>query len=340
MRVAAALIVVSALALCATPVRAQTVGTYTACEPVGAASIVQVSGASCGEAGALAAALVAAPAESAPDVLKAAGWSPLRAQTTDDNAEHDLVALRGTAALRIRRPGSGPDLDGWSAGRELIFARGALVGGKPVPRGAVLCTSAFLVRMPSGNLGGLSASHCGGTRKDGTVHRRNVALRRPPQPGIVLGRVRRNVERTKPLDALVLPIPSGPGRPISAVIDRGISQPPWPVAGTAKATSGRDVCFSGRTSGADQCGQIVGNDARGAERVLSIFAGLLVRCTTITAREGDSGGPVYTAPAGDGTVRAVGITTLVVGRRSRMCFTPLGPVLGTLRASVITSAGV
>jgi len=337
MRAVAAPIVLSALALCATPARAQVSGTYTPCAPVGEASIVEVSGASCDEARSLATALVAAPADSAPAVLASAGWSALRAQSTDDQTEHDLIAIRGASTVRIRRPGSGPDLDGWSAGRELLFARGKLVGGKPVPNGAALCTSAFVVRMAGGRVGGLSAAHCAGTRKDGTVHRRYVALRRPPQPGIVLGRVQRNIERTKPLDALVLPIPSGPNRPVAAVIDRGISLPPWRIAGAAPSTSGRRVCFSGRTSGADQCGEIVGNDARRAERWLSIFAGLLVRCTSITAHEGDSGGPVYTAPAEDGTVRAVGITTLVFGPRSRMCFTPLGPVLGTLNASILTS---
>jgi hypothetical protein len=337
---AATLIFLPALALCATPAHAQVAGSYTTCEPLAQASIVQVSGASCDEARRVATALAASGADMALNVLKAAGWSPLRAQAIDDKTEHDLVAIRGVSTLRIRRPGSGPDLDGWAAGRELLFARGKLVGGSPVPRGAALCTSAFLVRLPAGNLGGLSASHCGGTRKDGSVHRRNVALRRPPQPGIVLGRVRRNLERTKPLDALVLPIPSGPNRPISAVIDRGVSRPPWRVSGTAQSTSGRKICFSGRTSGADQCGAIVGSRFRRDERLLSIFAGLLVRCTTIGAREGDSGGPVYTAPAEDGTVRAVGITTLVVGSRSRMCFTPIGPVLGTLNASVVTSAPV
>lgn len=194
MRTVAALIFLSVLAPCASPARAQVPGSYTACEPIAQASIVQVSGASCDDARRVATALVASGPDTALNVLRAAGWSPLRAQATDDNLEHDLVALRGVSTLRIRRPGSGPDLDGWAAGRELVFARGELVGGRPVPRGAALCTSAFLVRLPAGNLGGLSASHCGGTRKDGSVHRRNVALRRAPQPGIVLGRVRRNLE--------------------------------------------------------------------------------------------------------------------------------------------------
>jgi len=63
-----------------------------------------------------------------------------------------------------------------------------------------------------------------------------------------------------------------------------------------------------------------------------------VRCTTIGAREGDSGGPVYTAARDDGTVYAVGITTLVVGPRARMCFTPLEPVLDALNATLVTAA--
>ena len=336
MRAATALIVLAALALGVAPARARADADYSSCGAVGEATIVQVSGAGCAEATDLATKLVAEPADGAASVLRAAGWSPLRAAPTDDKAAHDLVAVRAGSAVRIRRPGVGPDLDGWAAGRELLFARARLVGGKPVPRGAALCTSAFLVRMPGGSLGGLSASHCGGTRKDGTVQRRNAALRRPPSPGIVLGRVQRNVERSKPLDALVLPIPSGANRPITAVVDRGVTRPPWRVVGTAAPSGGRRVCYTGRTTGVDQCGEIVGERARRAERLLSIFSGIVVRCTSITAHEGDSGGPVYTRPAADGTVRAVGITTLVVGDRARMCFTPISPVLGALRATIVT----
>ncbi|MFP5364552.1 MAG: hypothetical protein ACLGI5_17685, partial [Thermoleophilia bacterium] len=278
-----------------------------------------------------------APADRSESALRATGWSALRAAATANGRQYDVVAIRGRAALRIRRGGAVPDLDGWAAGRELLFARGRLVGGKPPPRGSAVCTSAFLVRL-GGHTGGLSAAHCGGTRRDGTTHRRNAALRRPPQPGIVVGRVQRNVARKHPLDALVLPVPSGAGRPSAAVVDRGVSRPPWFVAGVGKPTAGRRVCFTGRTSGADRCGRIVGGArTRRAERLLSAFAGTIVRCTTIRAREGDSGGPVYTAARRNGTVYAVGITTLVVGRRARMCFTPLEPVLDALNARLITA---
>ena len=65
-------------------------------------------------------------------------------------------------------------------------------------------------------------------------------------------------------------------------------------------------------------------------------AGLEVRCTTITARSGDSGGPVYTKPRANGTTFAIGIVTLVVGPRQRMCFTPIAPVLKEMKARLVT----
>lgn len=312
-------------------------GSYTPCEPVGEAGIVAVSGDSCAAARAVAAAVAGTAPDAVATVLAAAGWSPLRALPAAEGDAHDLVAVRAGATVRIRRPGAAPDLDGWAAGRELLFARPRLVGGAPVPRGASVCTSAFLVRLPGGRLGGLSAAHCGGLRRDGTVHRRHAALRRPPLPGIVLGRVTRNLARTRPLDALVLPVPTGATRPASAVVDRGIDRPPWRVAGPARALARRRVCLSGRTSGVDRCGAVLGARARRAERILSALAGAAVRCTSIRAREGDSGGPVYTTPRADGTVRAVGLATLVVGLSARMCFTPLTPVLDALDARLVTA---
>jgi hypothetical protein len=334
----AALIFVAALLVGVAPATAQQTqtGVYTSCAPAGDATILDVSGASCEEAQGVAAALAAAPAGAAATVLRAAGWDPLRALVVAGRVEHDLVATRARAALHIRRPGLPPDLDGWSAGRELLLARGTLVPGERPPPDAVLCTSAFLISLPSGRLGGLSAAHCAGMRRDGTVQRRNAVLRRPPEPGVLLGRVVRNVARTRPLDALVLPVPAGPNRTASADIDRRVTRPPWSVAGVARPLSGRQVCFSGRTSGIDRCGQIVGARARPGERLLSVLSGAVVRCTNISAQHGDSGSAVYTAPRADGSVRAVGIAVIVIGPRSRMCFTPLLPVLDALGARLVT----
>ena len=190
--------------------------------------------------------------------------------------------------------------------------------------------------MPGGRLGGLSAAHCGGLRSDRTVHRRYVGLRRPPQPGIVLGRVRRILTRSEPLDALVVPVPTFSNRSAEPVIDRGVSRPPWIVTGAKTPASGEAVCFSGRTSGSDRCGRMVGRRARRAERVLSVFAGTVLRCTTIAAAEGDSGGPVFTAPDENGRTRALGITTLILLDSRQMCFTPIKPVLDGLNARLIT----
>jgi hypothetical protein len=315
---------------------AATPGEYTACPVAGDATALGVSAATCDDARAVATALAAAPTTDPAAVLRAAGWIPLRAITTAGVDGYDLVATRGRATVRIHRGGPAPDLDGWSAGRELVFSRGRLVGGGAVPPGSVLCTSSFLVTL-RGHPGGLSAAHCGGLRKDGTTQRRNAAMRRAPQPGIVLGSVQRNVERTKPLDALVVPIPSGPDRPSASVVDRGAMHAPWFITGVAQPTPKRRVCFTGRTSGIDQCGLIVSGSSSVTNRVASRLAGTHVVCTSITAREGDSGGPVYTAPAADGSVRAVGITTLVFGLLRTMCFTPLQPVLDALHARLVTA---
>jgi hypothetical protein len=333
---------VGLFAVLAAPAAAQSAApqyAYEPCAAVGVADVVQVVGATCEEAETVARQVVARPTAQAAAALKAAGWTALRARSTKDETAYDLVAVRGSAALRIRRRGAAPDVDGWEAGRELIFARPHIVGGQPVPKGAVVCTSAWLVRLPGGSLGGLSAAHCGGLRKDRTVQRRYVGLRRPPQPGIVLGRVKRILTRTLPLDALVVPVSSTATRSALPVIDRGVSRPPWNVIGFARPLAGRSVCFSGRTSGIDRCGRMAGSRARGAERVLSAFAGFAVRCTSIRASPGDSGAPVFTTPRSGGAVRAVGIVSIILVSTRQMCFTPLGPVLDELNARLVGDSG-
>jgi hypothetical protein len=306
------------------------VGDYTPCQKTGDAIIVEVSVATCDEALAVATALTGVAPGDVEGVLRAQGWTPLRVAANGFDESYEIFALRNRAALWIRRRGEAPDIDGWGAGRELLFAREALVGGAPPPAGAALCTSSFLIRLGD-HLGGLSAGHCGSLTKKRTTLRRNAALRRPPQPGLVLGSVRRNLERPRSrarrLDALLLPVPSGPGRPSSPVVDRGILGAPWFVVGSAQPKLGRAVCFTGRTTGPDQCGEIV--------RSFPGTGGL--PCTTITADLGDSGAPVYTAPGADGSVRAVGIATLVFGFLQSMCFTPIEPVLDALHATLVTA---
>jgi hypothetical protein len=305
-------------------------GEYDPCPAAGDAGFVEVSRATCEEADAVATAITAAPPADIEAAVRATGWVPLRIAQNDFEESYDLVATRGLDALRIRRRGIAPDLDGWMAGRELLFSRLALVGGATPPKDSTLCTSSFLIRLGA-RLGGLTAAHCAGTTKANTTKRRNSALRRPPQPGIILGGVRRNLARrgAHSLDALVLPVPSGPGRPSAAVIERFIWRPPWFVRGTAKPRIGRRVCFSGITSGPDNCGEIVRS-----------FPGTgHLSCTTITARSGDSGSPVYTEPAADGTVHAVGIANIVFGLLQSMCFVPIQPVLDALDATIVAASG-
>ena len=305
---------------------------YTPCEKTGGAIIVEVSGATCDEARAVATALAGVPAAGVEAVVLAQGWTPLRASATGYDDSYELFALRGRAALWLRERGPAPDLDGWSAGRELLFSRDGLVAGAPAPDGTAVCTTAFLIRL-GGHLAGLSSGHCAGLTRSRRTLRRNTALRTSTPVGLVLGGVQRNLwrkrsrARSRRLDALALPAPSGPGRFSAPVVDRGILGAPLFVVGSARPRIGREVCFAGRTSGTDLCGDIIES-----------FPGTGgLPCTTITAGPGDSGSPVYTPPAADGTVRAVGIATLVFGPFASMCFTPVGPVLDALNAKLVTA---
>ncbi len=322
--VTASLLAITMMLAGAATAIAQT-GAYTECEKSGDARIVEVSGATCDDARAVATALAGVAPANVEGVLRAQGWTPLRATPTGYDDTYELFAFRGRGSLWIRRRGAAPDLDGWLAGRELLFSRDPLVGGAPAPKGTAGCTSGFLISL-GGRLGGLSAGHCAGLTKKKTTLRRNAALRDLPQVGLVLGGVQRNLWRGRRFDALVLPAPSGPGRTSAPVVDRGILASPLFVIGTARAKLGRRVCFSGRTSGIDQCGKIV--------RSYPGAGGL--PCTTIMAGLGDSGSPVYTAPAPDGTVRAVGTATLVFSFLQVMCFTPIEPVLDALNAKLVT----
>jgi hypothetical protein len=330
-----ALRVVSFAALigAAAPSVAGAAGGYTSCPSPALAELVFVARVGCAEVVPVINGLVAQPVADTSAALRAAGWSPVRAVQTTPTA-FDIVAMRGRGVLRVRRLGPAPDLDGWAAGRELLFAPTVLIGGRPIPRGSALCTSSFLVQW-HGTLNGLTAGHCGGLRRNGSLERPYAALRRPPQPGIPLGRVRAVVTRHAPFDALVLFVPGGPTRTALPIVDRGITRPPWIVGGFARPESGRRVCFTGRSSGPDHCGRIAGHSALSTQLGVILQLGVIVFCTDIPAKAGDSGGPVYTPGRADGTVDAVGLVTVIGGPRQRMCFTPLAPVLNRLSAALI-----
>ncbi len=317
------------------------VGTYITCETTAGTGLVQVNGANCDDARAAATAATAATPATIEPALFAVGWTALRIYAPAGSTAYDVTAIRlcpasrqasgcGLATLRLRLPGAAPDIGGWTADRELLFSRRTLVGGATPPDDSTVCTSAFIVRLGN-HLGGLTAAHCAGLTTAGKTARRNAAVRRPPQPGIVLGTVQRNLAtRSKPIDVMVLPIPSGPKRPAADVIERRFDQPPWFVRGTARPLLGRRVCFSGQTSGPDQCGRIIRRFAG-----VSGLRGL--SCTNVTAREGDSGSPVYTEPGAAGTVRAVGVANIVVGLFQSMCFVPIAPVLDALDTTLVNA---
>ena len=141
--------------------------------------------------------------------------------------------------------------------------------------------------------------------------------------------MRRNLlRRARPLDALVLPVPSGAGRPSAAVVERGLFSPPWFVA-RQRAAQAR---AQGLLHGAHERRRPVRQD----RALLSRHAPAVH--DDHGARGRQRGTRLHPAAA-DGTVRAVGVTTLVFGLLQSMCFTPLQPVLDALDAKLVTSAG-
>ena len=88
------------LLVIAAPAHAQ-VGEYTPCEKTGDALIVEVSGAPCDAARAVAAALTDVPAAGVEAVLRAQGWAPVRATATRFEESYELFAVRGRAGAAV-----------------------------------------------------------------------------------------------------------------------------------------------------------------------------------------------------------------------------------------------
>ena len=266
--------------------------------------------------------------------LAAQGWTPLRASATGYDDSYDLFALRGHAALWIRERGAAPDLDGWTAGRELLFSRGPLAGGAPAPQrddGMHL-----VVSDPAGaSASPASASgHCAGLTRGRRTLRRHAALRtsrarwarprrRAAQPVAQAGDVAVTADRRARAARAVRSEPHLRARHRPRILGA-----PAVRHRQRAPAAGREVCFAGRTSGTDLCGDIIESYPG--------TGGL--PCTTITARPRRQRLARVHAAAADGTVRAVGIATLVFGPFQSMCFTPIGPVLEALSAKLVTAA--
>jgi hypothetical protein len=200
------------------------------------------------------------------------------------------------------------------AGQHVNFYRG---------RGASACTAAWIVRR-GGRLFGLTAGHCA-RRSEIAVRVRGLDAppRRPLGPVVWNGDARGGP------DALAFAVGSAT---VNQAVERG-TKLPWTVTGwrpTAAQRSGLRVCFSGRTTGRERCGTVVQPRFRRGRRRLV--------CTDLRLRDGDSGGPVYTAPA-DGAVEALGIVT---GSRTNIppfthgegCYTPIQGILSAFGATL------
>ena len=278
----------------------------------------------------------------APDelvALETLGWRIGRIDRlrVDGVAVHRVSADKGHRRIGYVRAGGGPEVDGsiYRAGQTLSFDRSQRT-----------CTSAFVLRLPAEGLVGLSAGHC----SDGpafappqvpggppiyvtdTVARHRGSGRRSTTT--TLGPVLRNdnLQEQGP-DALVFALGQVP---FAQQVDRG-ARTPHRVTGALplrKQRKGRIVCFSGYTSGVDVCGRIDGASTWFGRRVIC------ARGRGQFSDHGDSGGPVYTRPAG-GTVRAVGIVSRssIGGSLRDMCYTPIQTILESFGAELATGPG-
>jgi hypothetical protein len=199
------------------------------------------------------------------------------------------------------------------------------------------CTAAYVLELPTASGRqpvGLTAGHCSEYPAPGLPTENEGPVRvhgADGGPKTDLGLNVLNLKLAGGPDALVFSLTGTHGLPLTQTIERSARRP-WTVSGWVPASAqhkGLRVCFAGRTTGYDRCGHLTGtHHGSGAARLT---------CATQHSHAGDSGGPVYTRPTRRGTVRAVGIVTgagfsggLHPGR---LCFTPIGAILGALHAT-------
>jgi hypothetical protein len=191
------------------------------------------------------------------------------------------------------------------------------------------CTASFVVSVPGQSAPvGLTAAHC----LDGVAPFVLPVRRGFAETG---GAIDLGVAITPPgeypggLDAGVFSILPEWG--VAQQIERGEKAPLTVLARVPSSDQprGTRVCFAGRSSGADQCGRVVGREHK---------KGRDVTCTDIDGAKGDSGGPVYLDPGVGLQTSAAGVVTLIRRKgilgSKKMCYTQIGPVLDALGAAL------
>ena len=270
-------------------------------------------------------------------LLRTAGWAPLRAAANDDPNVHDIVATRGHAALRIRRPGAAPDLDGWAAGRELLFAR-PLARRRPAAAAGSGRLHVGLPDQPAWSSGRAQRR----ALRWSAQGRHDAPAQRRAAPAAAAGdRARRRAaqrpaheaaRRARRAGAVGSDATGGRGhRSRRRRVRRGSSSAPHVRRpGAASASAGARAASTSAAS-SSTAPPPAPTASRAGARARTCSAPRSRRAAATAA------GPSTPRPRADGTVRAVGITTLVFGLFQTMCFTPLSPVLDALNAQLVTA---
>jgi hypothetical protein len=270
--------------------------------------------------------------------LEQAGWRMVRLDhlRIDGVDLHQLWAAKGKRRVIYVRRGRDAIVDQFGEqrpyrpGQNLGFYRSPGVAGQ-----SWTCTGGYVLRQRvGGQLVGLTAGHCsnypfydGGAWQTEDAERQDIFLGQPRHQ--VLGAVISNTEPSESgPDALVFALDRVPLA--AQQIEQG-SLTPLRVTGwvpTRRQRNGMRVCFTGRTSGLEECGRIYDRLFEGTRRLV---------CAHVKTDSGDSGGPVYTRPR-DGAARAVGIVKASrrFFGRGDLCYTPIETVLEVFGATLPT----
>jgi hypothetical protein len=262
--------------------------------------------------------------------LELAGWRVERIDRfrADGVRVHQTWAVQGAKRIIFVRRGDRPRVSRlvYRAGQALHF-----------PRSDKWCSSNFVLRSRvDGSLFGLTAGHCSHYPffdAAGTFQTEEAQQALGENANVPIGSVIQNIHADgNGPDAMIFTA-YGAGAAAQEIYRR--DGQPHRVVGVlplSRQRKGRVVCYAGYISGFDRCGRIKGQ---------STFPSRVpVTCVSVRSDEGDSGGPVYTAPDRRGRVRAVGIVARwsIGGLGRDTCYTPIQTALQVFGAELPTGS--